>query len=343
MCVKTRRIQLLSGIYLVVALSGCGGGYGGDGGSSSNQITSISITPIETTITSGGMQQFTAVATNSAGSTVSGVQIDWRSSETGIATINSDGLATAVAAGTTTITARRDTSIDYSGGGIVVSNEATLTVTSSAGIMGLAASPAPIGNVLVILLDQAGIAQTTLTDSAGRFRVSIAGMSPPFVLQVSDHEGHSLLSAAVQPGVVNINPVTDLLVRAWYRANGMNADAAFTGRQPPGGPDAKALKSLSGALEIAFRATLSGQGVPLNEFSFFTTPYAVDGTGLDRVLAELHTSVSPSRMAVHDKVSGRNAEVVFTSHEHAALRLRSGNGRTTDIPLLPVKDAAGSL
>jgi hypothetical protein len=321
---------------LLVALSGCGGGYGGDGGASgSNQITSISITPVEATITSDDTQQFTAVATNSAGNTVPGFQLDWRSSNTGVATINADGLATAVAAGTTTITARRDTSTDYAGGGFVISNEAALTVSSSAGVTGLAAAAAPMGNALIILRDQAGNSQTILTDAAGRFSASVAGMLPPFVLRVSDQQGHSLYSAGVQPGVVNINPLTDLLVRAWYRAHGMNADVAFTGRQAPGGPDAKALESLSGALESAFRATLSGQGLALNQFSFFTTPYAADGTGLDRILAQLRTSVGTSRMAIHDELSGRNAEVIFTSHERAELRIRSAMGRVTAVPLLP--------
>ena len=337
---KARHIEFVSSatIFLAVALGGCGGGYGGDGGgSAANQITSISITPAEATITSDGTQQFTAAATNTAGNPVTGFQLDWRSSNTGVATVDADGLATAVAAGTTTITARRDTSVDYGEGGIVVSNAATLTVTSSSGVIGLAAAPAPIGNALVILRDQAGNSQTILTDPEGRFRVSVAGMSPPFVLQFSDREGASLYSAGVQPGVVNINPVTDLLVRAWYRAHGTDADAAFAARPPPGGPDARALESLSGALETAFSATLSAQGLAPNEFSFFTTPYAADGTGLDRVLAQLRTSVSQSGMAIHDGISGRNAEVIFTSPDGAALRIRPDVGRTTDVPLLPVK------
>jgi hypothetical protein len=200
--------------------------------------------------------------------------------------------------------------------------------------MGVAASPAPIANALVTLRDQAGVSQATLTDDAGRFSVSVAGMLPPFVLQISDHGGQRLFSAGVLPGVVNINPVTDFLVRAWYRANGLNADVAFTGKQPPGGPDAKALESLSGALTIAFREQLSGHGVPLHDFSFFTTPYAVDGAGLDGMLADIQTSISP-RMTVHDKVSGRNAEVLFLPHDRAALRTGPDGGRLADIPLLP--------
>lgn len=174
-----------------------------------------------------------------------------------------------------------------------------------------------------------------LTDATGRFAASVAGMLPPFVLQISDNGGRRLYSAGVQPGVVNINPVTDLLVRAWYRAQGMDADVAFAARQAPGGPDARALERLSGAVESAFGRTLSGQGLALNEFSFFTTPYAADGTGLDRVLAQLRASVGTSRMAIHDALSNRNADVMFTSDGRAALRVRSGTGRITAVPLLP--------
>ena len=321
---------------LLLALSGCGGGYGDDGGgSAAGQITSIDITPVEATITTDGTQQFTAVASNASGGTVSAGSFDWRSSNAGIATIDNDGLATAVAAGTTTITARKDISSIYEGGGIVVSNEAPLTVSSSTGVTGLAVAPAPMGNALIVLRDQAGNSQTIVTDAAGRFDASVAGMLPPFVLRVSDQQGRSLYSAGVQPGVVNINPLTDLLVRTWYRAHGMNADVAFNGSQAPSGPDARALESLSGALEIAFRATLSGQGLTLNDFSFFTTPYAADGAGLDRVLAQLRTSVGTSRMAIHDRLSGRNAEVIFTSQQRAELRIHPAVGGITAVAMLP--------
>jgi uncharacterized protein YjdB len=69
-------------------------------------IASISVTPVGLTLGIGINQQYTATATYSDGSTqdlVSGVT--WSSSSTSVATVNSSGLASTVAAGTTTITA----------------------------------------------------------------------------------------------------------------------------------------------------------------------------------------------------------------------------------------------
>jgi hypothetical protein len=69
-------------------------------------IASISVTPVGLTLGIGINQQYTATAAYSDGSTqdlVSGVT--WSSSSTSVATINTSGLASTVAAGTTTITA----------------------------------------------------------------------------------------------------------------------------------------------------------------------------------------------------------------------------------------------
>jgi uncharacterized protein YjdB len=69
-------------------------------------ITSISVTPEDVTLAIGISQQFTASAIYSDGSIqdlISGVT--WASSTTGVATIDSNGLASILAAGTTTMTA----------------------------------------------------------------------------------------------------------------------------------------------------------------------------------------------------------------------------------------------
>jgi hypothetical protein len=68
----------------------------------------------------GQTQQFTAVAKDANGNTISGVSFTWSSSDPSVATVNNNGLATAVAMGTATITA--------SAGG--KSGSATLNVTA---------------------------------------------------------------------------------------------------------------------------------------------------------------------------------------------------------------------
>ena len=69
-------------------------------------LTSMAVTPSNPSLLAGATQQFTATATYSDGSTQNVTsQATWTSSSTAVATINASGLATAVAAGSTTISA----------------------------------------------------------------------------------------------------------------------------------------------------------------------------------------------------------------------------------------------
>ena len=75
-------------------------------------LSSIAVTPASPTISTGSTQPFTATGTYSNGSTQNLTsQVAWASSSTSVATINSAGLATAVNAGSTTISATLGTVI----------------------------------------------------------------------------------------------------------------------------------------------------------------------------------------------------------------------------------------
>jgi uncharacterized protein YjdB len=91
-------------------------------------LTSIAVTPVNPSVASGTTKQFTATGTYSDNTTQDlTTAVTWSSSDTGVATISnaagSNGLAFAVIAGSTTITA-------VSGS---VSGSTTLTVTGTAG------------------------------------------------------------------------------------------------------------------------------------------------------------------------------------------------------------------
>lgn len=103
-------------------LAGCGGGSSSSSsGGSQPTISTITVSPASPSIAVGATQQFTATAKDSSGNTISGVTFTWSSNTTSVATINSSGLATGVAPGTTQITA--------SAGGVTSSPD-TLTVTA---------------------------------------------------------------------------------------------------------------------------------------------------------------------------------------------------------------------
>jgi hypothetical protein len=70
-------------------------------------LTSIAVTPAHPSTQAGNTQPFTATGTYSDNSTQNiSTQVTWSSSNTGVATINSSGLATAIAAGSSSITAK---------------------------------------------------------------------------------------------------------------------------------------------------------------------------------------------------------------------------------------------
>src|SRR5262249_10843973 len=85
------------------------------------------------TLTVGGTQQFTATGTYSNGSTQNLTsQVTWASSNTAAATISSTGVATAAAAGSTTISATLG-SVSGSTGLTVRSGPLTITTTALPG------------------------------------------------------------------------------------------------------------------------------------------------------------------------------------------------------------------
>ncbi|MGC2636540.1 MAG: Ig-like domain-containing protein [Acidobacteriaceae bacterium] len=85
-------------------------------------VATIAVSPSSPSIAVGATEQFSATAKDSSGNTISGVTFTWASSKTAVATIDSSGLATGVAAGTTQITASASN---------VTSAEDTLTVTQA--------------------------------------------------------------------------------------------------------------------------------------------------------------------------------------------------------------------
>ncbi len=95
-------------------------------------LSSISVTPSNTSVGIGGTQQYTAIGTYSDGSTQNlTASVAWSSSNTAAASISSSGLATAVAAGTSTIKA-------VSG---AVSGSTTLTVTAPPVLASISVTP----------------------------------------------------------------------------------------------------------------------------------------------------------------------------------------------------------
>ncbi|HLO25975.1 MAG TPA: Ig-like domain-containing protein, partial [Geobacteraceae bacterium] len=89
---------------LVLVVSGCGGGGGAV--FVPPALVAIAVTPANPSIALGTTQQFTATGTygNSSSQNITAA-VTWRSSNSAVATISTNGLATPIAVGTTRIKA----------------------------------------------------------------------------------------------------------------------------------------------------------------------------------------------------------------------------------------------
>lgn len=314
-------------IGLCAAITGCNG-YSSNGKTYnppvSQQVVSISVTPTSASIAAGDTQQFKATAKNSSGGTVSGASITWHSSDTSVATIDSTGLATGVAAGTATITATTMTP----GGGLysngttqtITSNKAMLTVAAADQVMGMAvtASVEPTQS-LVLVHDTNGNMQAAMTDAAGRFVLSVGGMQPPFLVQARDSLGRHTFSIATAAGVVNVNPLTDFLVRTWFQANGRNIESDFTEARAPESLGSQTLAAMNASLKQAL-------GLTLQHFNFFTSPYTADGSGYDGLLHQLSVTATAAGLVIRNRASGRRVEAVMGAGGAVTLRVIPVNG-----------------
>ncbi len=107
-------------------------------------VASVTLSPASASVAAGGATQFTATLQDSAGNVLTGQPVTWASSDSTIATINGSGLATAVAAGTATITA--------TSGGVTGAAALTVTATNPASVASVVVSPTStslfVGNTL---------------------------------------------------------------------------------------------------------------------------------------------------------------------------------------------------
>jgi len=146
-------------------------------------VTSIAVSPGTASIAAGATQQFTATATYSDGSTGNVTSTaTWASSTVSAATIDAAGLATGVAAGSTTVTA--------SVGSVNVT--ATLTVTAKV-LTAIAVSPATAS--VAVGLTQQFTATATYSDG------STANVTSAATWTTSSASGATITSGGVATGV----------------------------------------------------------------------------------------------------------------------------------------------
>lgn len=325
-----RRISTLSGLttvsLLTLLLLACGGGAGGYGGGGGNTgsggggtggiATNITISPTTASITMTGTQQFNAVSMDSNGNTLTGVPLNWVSSNTAVATVSATGMASAVGVGTASITA----SVTYNSGGsysspgngtTYTSNKAVLTVTTMDAVAGVSASGHAMAGALITMKDATGKSTVTESSDQGHFSLSTAGLKGPFLIRADDGRGHVLFGTAAGPGGANVTPVTDLMVRTWFAIHGSTPETAFADMSAHPAPDAKSLSVLDKNFAALLDKSLTAEGVDGQKFSLASTSFNADSKGFDAVLDHT-TVVAGSHLQLQDGLSGRMTDIGFS-------------------------------
>ncbi len=179
-------------LFVFSGFIACGGGGGSSSPTPSPTVTltSLSVSPSNPSVTQGATQQFTATGTYSDGHSATLTTASWSSSATNIATINGSGLASAVAAGATTITATSGN----------ISGSTTLTVTPPAATLtSIAVTPAT-PSIKVGATEQF-TATGTYSDGSQKTLTSVAWSSSATNIATISSSG---LASAVSAGMTTI-------------------------------------------------------------------------------------------------------------------------------------------
>lgn len=153
------------------------------------QIDRLSITPVDQSVEVGKTVRYTAEARDASNNVISGLSYTYSSSDTGKVTINSSGLASGVAQGTTTITA--ETNGCSLSTGLTVSSVSSANFTASVSRTSASTPRVPAG--LSAYVDYGGLTITRNGYSGSltlRLENAPAGVTPvPTSLSATSNGG----------------------------------------------------------------------------------------------------------------------------------------------------------
>ena len=179
-------------------------------------------------------------------------------------------------------------------------------------IGGTAASGHPLASQTVTIGDCSGSTRTGTTAADGSFSI-LTGLSFPIFLKVGANP--SYYSVAYGAGTVDIDPVTDLILRSYYRSSRgiTNLDNSFNGNFTPlcGPPPPAAVSAFTSLMMNALSPVAARNGVSPVAFDPFTSGFSADGTGFDAVLDQTRIAANADYSTV--MITDVNTAVVLST------------------------------
>jgi hypothetical protein len=191
------------------------------------------------------------------------------------------------------------------GGGYSNSNSGgSSTASATSTVTGTASLGAAIAGGVVTLKDANGMTATGTTAGDGTLTLNTAGMSPPFLVKVvtatpsgAFPAGTTLYSVSADSNLttnINVHVLSDLIVRSYYSANGVDVDTAFANPTGSGNaaPTPLAVQTIAAAVIQVVQLWLSSASLTVTSvtpatggsINLIASTFTANNTGLDSVL-----------------------------------------------------------
>jgi hypothetical protein len=162
-------------------------------------------------------------------------------------------------------------------------------------VSGTMASGAAAIGATVTIVDSTNTSVTTTTGAGGVFSASTAGMTGPFLIRghaISGQMMFGFTADARTHTVANITPISDLMARTWYAAQGASVETAFAspGTYAPPSPAQVGVLGETFLSIVGRAATVHDAGLAAPQ-DLITKPFVTDGTGFDKLLDNMTVSL----------------------------------------------------
>ena len=185
-------------------------------------------------------------------------------------------------------------------GTISSSNITNIQVTCAANNMsGTAATGSAIAGATVTLVDGKGTQVTTKTDSSGNYSLSSTGLTAPFLVKVvtasASANGYAAgttfysVSDQATPSVLNITPLTDLIIRNWYAAQSSPVPMAMAFANPAANPPPSvgAVQLIQAVVLDIVQPVLQQNGINPVGLDLISGAFTANSQGVDGALDQI--------------------------------------------------------
>ncbi len=150
-------------------------------------------------------------------------------------------------------------------------------------ISGTAATGNAIANAPLAIKSLSGLKAATTTAINGKFSISVTD-DGPILLKVDAATGQSLYSIASTSGTTNIHPFTDLIIRNWFKVQGLDIDVEFASNTAISKlPSAAEVNTIKATIKKLIAPALLAFSLP-EDIDLISSVFDANSIGFDRFL-----------------------------------------------------------